>query len=254
MLERRVALRVAGLTLSGEAIVPDDPTMLCVLCHGIPSGAPRDPTDPGYAGLARTLAGLGFGAFWFDFRGVRGSPGEFSIAGWCADLEAALDALDADPEIGAIPRIVVGSSAGGAVAIAVAARREDVLGVATYAAPASFTFGGLVTDPHRLLHTFRNSGIVHDPAFPPDIEAWWGEFASLAPEDLIGKIAPRPVLLVHGDSDDVIPYPHVERLFLAAGEPKELVRIPHGAHQLRRDPRAVEALTDWLSHLPGSSR
>ena len=254
MLERRVAVNVDGLTLSGEAIVPDDPSMLCVLCHGIPGGGPRDPADPGYAGLARTIATLGFATFWFDFRGVRRSPGEFSIAGWCSDLEAALDALDADAEIGAIPRVVVGSSAGGAVALAVAARREDVHAVATYAAPASFTFGGLVRDPRRLVHTFRNTGIIHDPAFPSDIEAWWGEFAAIAPEDVIGKIAPRPVLLVHGDSDDVIPYPHAERLFLAAGEPKELIRIPRGAHQLRRDPRAVEALIDWLSNLPGSPR
>ena len=250
MLERRVAIRVGGLTLSGEAIVPDDPSLLCVLCHGIPGGGPRDPADPGYGGLARTLAGLGFAAFWFDFRGVRGAPGEFSIAGWCADLEAALDALDADAEIGAIPRIVIGSSAGGAVALAVAARREDVLAVATYAAPASFTFGGLVSDPRKLVQQFRNTGIIHDPAFPPDLAAWWAEFAAAAPEEVIGKIAPRPVLLVHGDSDDVIPYPHAERLFLAAGEPKELVRIPAGGHQLRRDPRAVEALSDWLSNLP----
>jgi fermentation-respiration switch protein FrsA (DUF1100 family) len=51
---------------------------------------------------------------------------------------------------------------------------------------------------------------------------------------------------MHGDADAVVPYHHAERLFTLAGEPKELVRIPGGAHQLRRDPRALEALTDWL--------
>jgi fermentation-respiration switch protein FrsA (DUF1100 family) len=254
MLERRVPLRPDGLTLSGEAVIPDDPTMLCVLCHGIPGNAPRDPSDEGYAGLARILAARGVAAFWFDFRGVRGSPGEFSIAGWCVDLEAALDALDADAEIGGIPRVLVGSSAGGAVAIAVAARREDVVAVATFAAPASFTFGALVSDPAKLVHMFRNTGIIHDPAFPSDLDAWWREFSEVAPEEVIGKLAPRPVLLVHGDSDDVVPYPHAERLFIAAGEPKELARIPLGGHQLRRDPRAVEALCDWLGHLPPHGR
>ena len=254
MLERRVAVRSEGLTLSGEALVPDDPPLLCVLCHGIPGNAPRDPADPGYAGLARALSVRGFATFWFDFRGVRGSPGEFSIAGWCTDLEAALDALDADAEIGGIPRIVVGSSTGGAVAISIAARRQDVAAVGTLAAPASFTFGRLVSDPRKLVQTFRNTGIIRDPAFPPDLNAWWQEFADLAPEDVIGKIAPRPVLLVHGDSDDVVPYPHAERLFLAADQPKELIRIPLGGHQLRRDPRAVEALSDWLEHLPPSIR
>jgi len=242
--------RPDGLALQGRAIVPDDPPLLLVLCHGIPGSARRDPSDDGYEGFARAMAAHGYGAFWFDFRGARGAPGEFSVGGWMRDLESALDALDGDAEIGGIPRAVVGSSAGGAVSIAVAARREDVSAVATLAAPASFTFGGLVSDPGRLLQTFRNTGIVHDPAFPPDLEDWWGEFKAYAPEEMIGKIAPRPVLLVHGDSDDVVGYPHAERLFVAAGEPKELVRIPGGAHQLRRDPRAVDALADWLAHLP----
>jgi len=249
MLERRVVFRPDGLTLSGHVIIPDDPTLLAVLCHGIPGSAPRDAADEGYAGFARALADAGFGAFWFDFRGVRGTEGEFSIAGWCHDLEAALDAIDDDAEIGGIPRVALGSSAGGAVAIATAARREDVAAVATLAAPASFTFGGLMDDPRRLVQTFRNTGIIHDPAFPPNLDEWWREFTETAPEESIGKLAPRPVLVMHGDSDTVVPYPHAERLFVAAGEPKELIRIPHGEHQLRRDPRALEALTDWLTHL-----
>jgi uncharacterized protein len=249
MLERRIAFRPDGLALDARAVVPDDPPAFVVLCHGIPGSKPRDRDDAGYEGFARTLAERGFGALWFDFRGVRGVPGEFSIGGWMRDLDAALTAIDSDAEIGGIPRVVVGSSAGGAIAIGVAARREDVVAVATLAAPASFTFGGLVDDPRRLLQLFRNTGIVHDPAFPPDMDAWWEEFTANAPEELIGKLAPRPVLVMHGDSDDVVGYPHAERLFLAAGEPKELVRIPAGGHQLRRDSRAVDALVDWLEHL-----
>ncbi|TMK17887.1 MAG: lysophospholipase [Actinobacteria bacterium] len=250
MLERRFVFRPDGLSLDGYAIVPDDPAVLVVLCHGIPGSAPRDRGDEGYAGFARELAGRGFGAFWFNFRGVRGSPGEFSIAGWMRDLEWALDAIDADAEIGGIPRVVCGSSAGGAVAIAVGARRADVAGVATLGTPASFTYGALVDDPRKLIQIFRNTGIVHDPAFPPDLDAWWSEFLDNAPEDVVGKISPRPVLILHGDSDDVVSYPHAERLFIGAGEPKELVRIPHGAHQLRRDRRALDAFVDWLGHLP----
>jgi len=253
MLERRVAFTSEGLTLDGYAVVPDDPKWLVVLCHGIPGSAPRDRGDEGYAGLARTLAHRGFGAFWFNFRGVRGSPGEFSIGGWRRDLASALDAIDGDAEIGGIPRVVCGSSAGGAVAIAVTADRGDVAGVATLAAPASFTYGAVVNDPKRLLQIFRNTGIIHDPAYPPDLDAWWREFLDAAPEDVVGKVAPRPVLIVHGDSDDVVPYPHAERLFIGAREPKELVRIPHGAHQLRRDPRAIDAVVDWLAHLRISS-
>lgn len=214
-----------------------------LLLHGIPGGPP-DPADPGYAGFADEMTLRGYAAAHFDFRGVRGQPGDFSFTGWQSDLEAALDAL----ETTGLPKIVVGSSAGGAVAVTTAAHRSDVVAVATLAAPA--TFGMLGDDVDGLLLRFRNLGIIHDPGFPADPAAWRREFADGEPERHVADIAPRPVLVVHGDVDEVVPYPHAERLFAAARPPKELVRIPGGRHQLRRDRRAVDALVDWADHLP----
>jgi uncharacterized protein len=239
-----------GLALEGELALSEDPRLVVLLCHGIPSGRPPDPTDAGYAGLARQLADLGMAAVWLDFRGVRRSPGEFSMAGWTRDLAAAIDALDEHSELAGLPRVLCGSSAGGGVAIVVGAHRSDVAAVATLASPASYTFGRLVDDRARFIAECRNSGIIRDPAYPEDPEAWWSEFLEAAPEDHVAKISPRPVLIIHGDADDVVSYMHAERLFAAAAPPKELVRISAGAHQLRRDPRAVEALADWLVHLP----
>ena len=96
------------------------------------------------------------------------------------------------------------------------------------------------------LSKLRNIGIIHDPAYPPDVDAWWSDLVARAAETAIPGVAPRPMLLVHGDADTIVPYHHAERLFTLAGEPKELVRIPGGLHQLRRDQRALDALTDWL--------
>jgi fermentation-respiration switch protein FrsA (DUF1100 family) len=223
--------------------------MLAVLAHGIPSGRPPDPEDPGYAGFARDLAAHGYAAFWFDFRGCRAAPGDFSIAGWARDLGRALDALANVAEVAGLPRIVVGSSAGGAAAITTSADRGDVTAVATLAAPASFSFGGLVDEPEALVQRFRNTGLIRDPGFPRDLSAWWAEFGDVAPEKHVGAVSPRPVLVVHGEADETVPYIHAERLFAAAGEPKELIRIPNAGHQLRRDPRAVDALVDWLQQL-----
>lgn len=240
-----MVFRSDRLDLEGEVVTPDGPPLaIAVLCHGIPSGRAPEPDDAGYPGLARTIAAAGFAAMWFDFRGCRGAPGDFSIAGWCADLGAALDGLSA-LELG-VPVAVVGSSAGGAVAVAVAAARSDVAAVATLAAPASFSFGDLVGDARAFLQDLRNRGIVRDPAFPRDLDEWAAELADAAADRHAAAIAPRAMLVVHGDADDVVPYPHAERLFEAAGEPKELVRIPRGGHQLRRDPRAVAAVLDWL--------
>jgi len=247
MHTRTFAFRADELLLSGELIAPEEPRATVLLCHGIPGGGPPDPSDTGYAGFASTMAQAGYGAAWFNFRGCRGAPGDFSVQGWSSDLAAAIEAVASAPETRGIPLVVVGSSMGGSTAIAVCARRADVAAVAAFAAPATFASeGGLAEDPASTLARFRNIGIIKDPAFPPDLEAWAAGFAALDPYAAIGLLSPRPVLIVHGDADDVVPYVHAERLFSGAGAPKELVRIPSGTHQLRRDVRAIDALQDWL--------
>ena len=243
MQRRSVVFHSDELTLEGELIVPEGPRAALVLCHGIPSGGPPDPEDEGYPGFARTLAARGFAAMWFNFRGCRGAPGEFSMSGWISDLGAAIDTLSTAQGLEALPRVLVGSSAGGMAAIDVAAGRDDVALVATLAAPSAYTGFG---DAKTLVQRLRNIGIIHDPSYPDDLGAWQADLEASAAENAIARIAPRPILLMHGDADVVVPYHHVERLFTLAGEPKELIRIPHGQHQLRRDPRAVDALTDWL--------
>jgi fermentation-respiration switch protein FrsA (DUF1100 family) len=249
MQTRSIVFRSDDLTLEGELIVPDSPRAVVLLCHGIPGGGPPNPEDEGYAGFARALAARGFAAMWFNFRGCRGAPGEFSMSGWCADVGGALDALARVGEIQGLARVLVGSSAGGMAAIDVAAEREDVALVATLAAPS--TLASIGDDEQAVVQRLRNIGIIHDPAYPPDPKAWWEDLIGRAATRSVGRIAPRPILLVHGDADDVVSYDHAERLFSKAGEPKELVRIPRGAHQLRRDPRAVDALTDWLDRRLG---
>jgi len=221
VLVRRLPFRSDGLDLAVEVCWHGEPRALLVLCHGAPSGEPPDPEDPGYAGFAAQLAGRGYAAAWFAFRGAHGMPGEVSMAGWVADAGAALNALTEVGELRVLPRVLVGSSLGGATAIVAASRRPDAVAVATFAAP-SWPEGG------------AGSG-----------ESGAGESGAGA-EAFVASISPRPLLLVHGDADDVVPYQHAERLFALAGEPKELVRIPGGGHRLRRDPRAVEALVDWL--------
>jgi fermentation-respiration switch protein FrsA (DUF1100 family) len=51
-----------------------------------------------------------------------------------------------------------------------------------------------------------------------------------APLDVVGAIAPRPLLLMHGTEDTAIPVTHSERLRDAAGEPVELWILEGAAH------------------------
>lgn len=244
MQTRAVVFRSDDLTLEGQIIIPEQPRAALLLCHGIPGGGPPDPTDEGYEGFARAMAASSFAAMWFNFRGCRGAPGEFSVSGWRTDIDGALDAMAKTPGVGELPRVIVGSSAGGAAGIDVAADRDDVAMIATLAAPA--TLAQMGDDEQALLQRLRNIGVIHDPNFPPDPNEWWADLVGGAAENAIGRISPRPILLIHGDADQIVPYPHAETLFDRAGEPKELVRIPGAAHQLRRDPRALDAIIDWL--------
>ncbi len=44
----------------------------------------------------------------------------------------------------------------------------------------------------------------------------------------VGKISPRPILFIHGDHDQYLP--DFDRLYEAAGEPKELWRLAEAGH------------------------
>ncbi|HTE19114.1 MAG TPA: alpha/beta hydrolase [Armatimonadota bacterium] len=66
--------------------------------------------------------------------------------------------------------------------------------------------------------------------------------AGLAPE-----VAPRPMLLIHGTADEVLPDTCSRRVYEHAGEPKELVLYPgarHGLDEAREE--ILELLERWL--------
>jgi fermentation-respiration switch protein FrsA (DUF1100 family) len=60
--------------------------------------------------------------------------------------------------------------------------------------------------------------------------AWLVTSDDHAAEDVVGRLAPTPILLVHGTADrGVAPY-HSDRLFELAGEPKEIWRVEGAGH------------------------
>jgi fermentation-respiration switch protein FrsA (DUF1100 family) len=51
----------------------------------------------------------------------------------------------------------------------------------------------------------------------------------MAPRDIIGALSPRPVLIVGGELDSLVPESMTRLMFAAAREPKEMY-IVHGGH------------------------
>lgn len=75
------------------------------------------------------------------------------------------------------------------------------------------------------------------------------------PVALLARVPPRPVLVVQGSEDPLVPLVDAHALVEAARGTAELSVIAGADHHLRQDPRAVAVLLGWLERaLAGSSR
>ena len=72
---------------------------------------------------------------------------------------------------------LAGFGTGGALALCAAAADPQVRGVATLGAPADFD--DWASHPKRLLEHAREVGIITDPTFPADVDAWTRELREL---------------------------------------------------------------------------
>jgi len=76
----------------------------------------------------------------------------------------------------------------------------------------------------------------------------WSEPLPAAPHELAGKIAPVPLLIVHGEADRYFPVEHAEKLYAAANEPKELWIEPGFGHAENAAPdELVRRIGAWLA-------
>jgi putative redox protein len=248
-MKRNFALTVDSLQLPGEVYIPETakrPFPALCLCHGIPSGQPGSSDDKGYPGLAERFCAAGFVSLIFNFRGAGLAQGNLDMLGWTRDLKAAIDYLAGIKEVDKSRLCLLGSSAGAAVSIYVAANDPRVSSVVTLACPAEF---GFLTDKKRARATidhFRSIGVIRDKDFPLSLDEWLEGFNAVSPLRCIGRISPRPLLLIHGDKDDLVPVEHAYRLYEKAREPKELVIIPEAGHRLRLEEKAIATALDWL--------
>lgn len=235
MKVERFSLTVDGAVVVGALHLPSSRPSACVVaCHGM--GASKDSDK--YLLLGREFPAAGLALARFDFRGSGESGGLYrnaTVASRVADLEAVLDHLKAhqalDGRFG-----LLGSSLGGFVALWVASRRGPSLPVVTWNAPASLAELAVskcdeVTAP--------GAALVAEVRAGQRVEAPGGA---------------SHVLVVQGESDDVVPPAHGRLLFDRAAEPRELCLLPGADHRLS-DPlhrlEAVKRSRDWLTrHLP----
>ena len=214
-----------------------------ILCHGFPAGPIDARSSAGtFPELVdRVASEMGWIAMTFTFRGCGTSEGNFSLAGWADDLRAAIDHVIAAH--GPDGLWLVGTSTGGSLATCIAAEERRVRGVALLAARADFD--DWAEHPRRFLEHAREIGAIRSPSFPPSFDQWVRELRAFRPLDAARRLAPRPLLVMHGDDDDEVPV--AEARLLAAAHGAGELRIVEGAgHRLRHDPRALAVLLGWL--------
>ncbi len=215
--------------------------------------APGFPTDAGggansyqtFPGLVERLAmDARLISLTVAFRGLATSEGHFSLNGWRADLEAALDrikqVLGFDGSLW-----VMGFGTGGAISVSLAADRDDVTGVIAFAAPADFQ--DWASRPRELLSHARRCGAISDPNFPGDFSHWAKELQGISTVQSAAKLAEggKKLMVLHGGNDDAVPALDARAIADAHGAAE--LRIIDGArHHLRHDPRAMATAIGFL--------
>ena len=171
----------------------------------------------------------GYNVCLFDYRGHGASDGNFTSLVYFErrDLLSALDFLHQR----GIERIgLIGFSMGGAIALATAALDPLVVGVVS-----DCTFGEM----SRIIGNAASQRGA--PAPFATLIGWLVELMasirlranlfSADPIRSIARIAPRPVLIMHGEADEAVPSSEAQRLYQMARPPKELWVVPQAGHR-----------------------
>jgi len=213
-----------GVTLRGWFIPVESARGTVIFCHG--HAGSMDP-DVIYVPWFHEA---GFNVLMFDFRAHGRSDGDRVSIGYFErrDLLGAIDYLQAR---GIMDVGVLGFSMGGVVGLITAPQSEAIRAV--------ISDGGFARLESAMLGWVRERTNLPRALVLPlarlvvTIAGWrlGVRLSSADPLRWVRHIAPRPVLFIHGDGDPYVTVAEVEALYAAAGEPKELWRVPEAGHR-----------------------
>lgn len=196
-----------------------------------------------HLGFIDFLPHMGWRLILYDYRGYGASTGgPPSRDKTIEDVHAALDWT-----LGRFgPAWLVGQSLGASLSIWVGGERSaDIEGVI---AVAPFT-------SHRAIarEALGSTLLLYPLKWP------LGFFVSRGgdPIDRVADISPKPLLLVHGEADDLIPPWMSEELFGAAREPKRIRMIPRMGHNdgwRDSNPSFVSTILEFLESPPDTQQ
>ena len=283
-MEEKVTFKSGDLNISGVVHTPDDMVVgdrrpVILILHGF--GSRKDAGN--VIGPTNMFMNWGYVVLRFDMRGCGESDGMFGhllCLDQVEDTRAAVTFMQSRPEVDSDRIAVVGSSFGAAVAVYTAGVDDRVAAVIssggwgngerkfrgqhpTPEAWAAFmkvledgkehreeTGEPLMVDRYDIVpipeHLRKNmpSGSVQQ--FTADTAQGMFDFTA---EDVIGNIAPRPVLLLHSSVDSVTPTEQSVEMFKRAGQPTDLHLTADTDHFMMAESntRVISIIRDWLA-------
>lgn len=171
------------------------------------------------------LARHGYGVLLIDPRSCATPDAVFSAGYYeVQDVAGALAFVQAQPDVRSDRVGALGYSVGGATAILSAAQLDDI--------QAAVSEGNFFNLGHDIANTGGNNSLLADFYYQAILlfyRFYTGVDARLiSPIDAIGRISPRPVLLIFGEHE--VANGRAREQFAAAGEPKALWIVPGVGH------------------------
>lgn len=183
-----------------------------------------------HLGFVMWLAEAGYQVFMYDYRGFGRSGGELNREGMVQDVLAAFRYVSGRDDVKKDRIISYGHSLGGAKSVTAIAE-DRPKGLKAVIIDGSFSsYRAMAT----LVGGQFGANMISD---------------ELSPRDFIKKITKTPLLVVHGDRDQVVPISQGKQLFDLANEPKTFFEVRDGNHgnSLSRDSGAYrKRVLEWL--------
>jgi fermentation-respiration switch protein FrsA (DUF1100 family) len=178
---------------------------------------------------AEFLHRAGFNTLVYNPRARGKSGGDFVTLGALEqiDLRSVVHWAASQPGVDRRRVGALGVSLGGSTVILTAANDQEIRSVVDDC--------GFADAESEIAASFVH--FIHLPAMPfAPVTIWIAshraglDINKVRPVDVIGRISPRPILIIHGLADFVVPVDNSKRNFKAAHEPKQLWLVPGAKH------------------------
>jgi len=211
-----------GTRLHGWYVPHPRPRAVVLFCHGNAGNVAM------WGDVLRILHDrMGVTAMGFDYRGYGRSEGTPSEAGVLADARAARAWLARRTGIAENQIVLMGRSLGGAVAVDLAAAdgARALILESTFTSMPEVGQAAMPWLPVRALMQTRFDSLAKIPSYH------------------------GPLLQSHGTADRLVPFALGRRLFEAANDPKQFIKIPGGDHNDPQTDEYYAALAEFFDGL-----